>query len=790
MRRVSNGPLSRRQLLKGSGALIVTFSLSAAFRREPALAQSATPTASPTASPGAAPAPTNQTQQSVGTRNLAEDEVDSYLAIGNNGRVTLYSGKVELGTGTETALSQIVAEELEVAFDSIDVIMGDTAQTPDMGYTAGSKTVQTAGPLLQYAAAEARVVLLQRAADQLGVAQDQLEAKNGVVSVKGNGSKSVTYADLVGEGFDYTLKLEDGQISQEVTGKEPVEKPSTYTIVGQSIPRVDIPPKLTAKPSYIQDLRLEGMVHGRVVRPRLRTPTGVGATVQSVDESSVSNIPGLIKVVRDGNFVGVVAEDEWQAIRAAQQLKVTWVEGDAEPKQAELYDQIKSMPVAKNDEVAKSGDVETALASAAKTLSATYEQPFQAHASMGPSCSVADVKGDQATIYSSTQGVYPLRGAIAQLLGLDETAVHVIYLEGAGCYGHNGFDDASGDAAMLSKAVGKPVRVQWMRQDEFSYEPKGPAMMTEVRGGLDDQGNIVAWDYVVSTPTHSTRPGGQAGNLLAGQLKANPAPVPKAGYVGGDRNAAHIYQIPNNRVTAHWLDMFVLRPSALRSLGGMANTTAVESFFDELAAAAGADPIEFRLKHLKDQRAIDVVNKVAEISGWQPRQSGATPGATPTAANGSGVASGRGVSFAQYESEFTYTAVVADVDVDRASGNVHVKKVYVAHDCGLIINPDGLKNQIEGNVIQGTSRALKEMITWDDHALTSLDWHSYPILTFPEVPDVEIALIDRPDQPPWGAGEPTICLIPAAIGNAIFDATGARVRAVPFRPERVKAALR
>jgi CO/xanthine dehydrogenase Mo-binding subunit len=764
--------------------LIFSFSLSAAFARGSTLAQEATP--KPLASPGAAPSPTNQTQQQVEVRNVADDQVDSYLAIGKDGRVTLYSGKVELGTGVETALSQIVAEELNVTVDMIDVIMGDTHLTPDMGYTAGSKTIQTAGPVYRYAAGEAHAVLLDRAADQLGVSKDQLTVKNGVVSVQGDSSKSVGYGDLVGEGFEHTLDIQNGQIDKEVTGNEPIKSPSDYTIVGTPVPRVDIPPKLTAKPSYIQDLRLDGMVHGRIVRPWLRTPTGVGATVKDVDESSVKGIPGLIKVVHDGNFIGVVADNEWSAIQAAEKLKVTWDEGDPEPKQADLYDYIQNLPVAEKDEIAKAGDVDTALSGAAKSVKATYYQPFQAHASMGPSCSVADVRSDGATIYSSTQGVYPLRGAIAGLLGFKEDAVHIVYVEGAGCYGHNGFDDCSGDAAMLSKAVGKPVRVQWMRQDAFSYEPKGPAMIMDVQGGLDAQGNVVGWDYVVRTATHSTRPGGQAGNLLAGQLKAQPAPTPKSGFVGGDRNAAHIYQFTNNRVTAHWLDMYVLRPSALRSLGGWANTMAVEQFMDELAAAAKVDPVEFRLKYLKDRRAIDVVKKAVELSGWQshPAPSGST-----TSANGSSVVSGRGFAFAQYESQFTYLAMVADVDVERSTGNVQVKKVAVAHDCGQIINPDGLKNQIEGNVIQGTSRALKEMITWDDHKLTSIDWETYPILTFPEVPEVDIALIDRPDQPPLGAGEPTICLVPAAIGNAIFDATGARVRSVPYRPDTVKAAM-
>lgn len=393
------------------------------------------------------------------------------------------------------------------------------------------------------------------------------------------------------------------------------------------------------------------------------------------------------------------------------------------------------------------------------------------------------MRPDKAIIWSSTQGVYPLRGALAQLLGTPADAVQVVHMEGSGCYGHNGFDDAAADAALLSKAVGKPVRVQWMRQDEHAWEPKGPAMMMDVRGGLDAQGNVIAWDYGAWTPTHSTRPGGMAGNLLAGQLMAPPAPAAKNGTTGGDRNAPTNYTFKNNRVVTHWLADSPLRPSALRSLGGVANTFANESFMDELAAAAGSDPVQFRLRHLNDARAAAVVQKVADLAGWQARPS---PGPD---ASGSGAANGRGISFIRYENNLAYCAAVAAVTVDRNSGQVQVTRVSVAHDCGLIINPDGLKNQIEGNVIQATSRALKEQVTFDQSRVTSIDWRSYPILTFPEVPTVDIALINQPHEPALGVGEISSLPIAAAIANAIFDATGRRLRTIPFTPANVKTAL-
>jgi len=796
---MTSAQITRRRLLKGSGGIMIGFSLTAAFQRAGLVAQKVTtapplgtPAATPSVEPGIVATPAAQTQQDVQTRNVTDDAVDSYLVIGKDGKVTVYAGKVELGTGVTTSMAQIVAEDLDVKFDRVTMILGDTAITPDQGVTAGSKTLQVAGPVLREAAALARVVLLTRASAKLGVPAAQLTTKDGVVTVTADPSKSVSYGELATAPF-----------KQKITGDSPVKSPAGYTIVGKSIPRVDILEKLTGGPAYIQDVKLDGMLHARVVRPYVRTVDGIGATIESVNDAEVKAMPGVVAVVKNGSFLGVVAEREEQAIRASKALKVTWSKPEQLPEFDKLYALIREMP-ASDDELVHNGDVDGALATAAKTLKATYLQPFQAHASIGPSCGVADVRSDKATIYSGSQGVYALRVALAPILGLSVEQVRVIYKEAAGCYGHNGADDASADAALLSQMVGKPVRVQWMRQDEFAWELKGPAMVSDLRGGLDANGNIIAWGNEVWTPTHSTRPSGKPGNLLVGQQMKPPAEVAPLGQSGGDRNAPNSYSFPNQGVTVHWVETPPLRPSALRSLGAVANTTANESFFDEMAALAGADPVEFRLRHLADPRSIAVVKRAAEKAGWETRPSvartsagtptatpavtpAATPGsATPTSAN---VLTGRGFAFVRYETEFTYAAVVAEVEVDPMTGGVRVKRVVVAHDCGLIVNPDGLTNQIQGCVIQGTSRALKEEVTFDKTAVTSLDWSTYHILGFGEIPAIEVELIDRPDQPAWGAGEPAICPIRAAIGNAIFDATGVRLRQAPYTPKRVLAAL-
>lgn len=731
--------LSRRAFLQSAGALVVTFSLPAAVR-----GQISTPPAKAARYAG----------------------LDAWLAVGGDGSVTLFTGKVELGTGVQTALSQVAAEELEVRVDRITVVQGDTDRSPDQGYTVGSKSISHGAPQVRAAAAEARAALLDLAAAKLGAPVDRLTVQDGVVSAQGDAAKRVTYGELIGgRRFD-----------RAVSTPPRTKRRDAYRLVGTSVPRVDIPTKVAGTHVYVHNVRVPGMLHGRVVRP-----PSVGATVMRVDENSVRGLPGTVKIIRKGSFVGVVAEREEQAIAAAHALKVTWQETPGLPEREKLGDWLRTSGTT-DKQLTSVGDPSAGLAGAAKTLHATYQWPFQMHGSIGPSCGVADVRGDKATVWAGSQGVFGLRDALASLLSLKPDDIRVIFAEASGCYGHNGVDDAAADAAILSQAVGKPVRVQWMRHDEHVWEPKGPAMLMDVRGGLDARGTVVAWDYNVWTPTHSTRPRSEAGNLLAGQLIGHPM---KFAHSGGDRNAPHTYVFPNDRVLVHWVPTSPIRPSALRGLGAPQNTFANESFMDELAALAGADPLAFRLTHLKDPRARAVLEAAAQRAGWQAR-----PSPRPGAATKGGVVRGRGLAFVQYENDTGYAAMVSDVEVDRATGAVRVTRVVVAHDCGLIVNPDGVRNQVEGNVIQAISRTLKEEVLFDRARITSVDWGSYPILTFPELPDeVEVVLIDRPDQPSVGAGEPATCPVPAAIANAVFDATGARLRSVPFTPDRVKAVL-
>lgn len=681
------------------------------------------------------------------------NQVDDWIAIEPDGSISVFSGKVELGTGVKTALAQIVAEELDVPFERIHMVMGDTALTPDEGYTAGSTTIQLGGFALRHASAEARLALLELASDRLDAAIDELIVRDGVIRVSHHPDRTTTYAELLG----------GRKFQRRITLKAPLKEPEEYRIVGQPIPRVDLPRKISGGASFVHDVRLPGMLHARVVRP-----PSPGARLVSLDESSVPDV----RVVRLGNFVGVVAEREEQAVRAAQQLKVTWREATHWPKQADLYAYIRSQPTT-DDVLVEEGKVDAAFKHATTRLTAAYAQPFQAHAAIGPSCAVADVQAEHAVIWSNSQGVHPLRGALAELLKTPPGQVQVIHAEGAGSYGHNGSDDAAADAAILSQVVGRPVRVQWSRQDEFAWEPYAPAMVMEVSGGLDGQGRVVAWQYDVWTPSHTNRPRGKS-QLLAGQLIFGRRPSPPQWFGGGDRNAATNYVFPHQRVVAHWLAGLPLRTSSMRTLGGAANTFANESFVDELAAAAQIDPLEFRLRHLTDPRAIAVLQAAAQQSGW----------GTPLPA---GV--GRGLAFAQYENEVAYVATVAQVQVDTRSGAIRVQRIVTAHDCGLIINPDGLRNQIEGNVLQSLSRALYEEVTFDASHITSVDWDSYPILKFSDVPEVDVVLINRSDQPAVGAGEPATITTAPAIANAIFHASGARVRQIPFTPQRIQTAL-
>ena len=723
--------LSRREFLEQGGLLVVGFAMSRSLRFVPG---EATTNALPPAA----------------------NQLDSWLTVAADGTVTVFSGKVELGTGVSTALRQIVAEELDVPFDRIAWVQGDSDRTVDQGSTVGSQTVKRGGAQLRQAAAEARAVLLELASPKLGAPIDSLVVANGVVSVRGANDRRVTYGDLIG----------GKRFERVVSGKAKAKAPSEYSIVGKPMPRVELPAKMTGRHVYVHDVRVDGMLHGRVIRP-----ASIGAKLLSADDSALRDIRGA-RLLRKADFLGVVAEREGDAIKAAKAVKVTWSESQTLPDQQALHDALMKIPA--TDRVSTdSGDVPAAIARAAKRVSARYQWPFQMHASIGPSCAVADVKRDSATIWSSTQGAHALKGAIAGLLGLSPESVHVIWTEGSGCYGHNGSDDAAADAALMSQLAGRPVRVQWSRADEHGWEPKGVAMVMNVSAGLDESGKIIGWDYAVWTPTHSTRPGAGAGsaNLLAAQL-TGAVPASRAS-LGGDRNSRHTYVIPSTRVVAHLLESAPLRTSSFRGLGSPQNSFANESFMDELAFAAGADPVEFRLRHLADPRAIAVVRAAAKLANWQPRVA-----STANSSKGRG----RGFGFVQYEGTEAYVAAAVDVDVDESAHSIRVRRVCIAHDCGLIVNPNGLKNQIEGNVIQAISRTLKEQVTFDHARVTSLDWRGYDILRFNEIPEsIDIELIDHPELPSVGAGEASTSPIPGAIANAVFDATGKRLREVPLR---------
>jgi CO/xanthine dehydrogenase Mo-binding subunit len=775
---VSAKTLSRRGFLTGAGALAVAFSLA------PDMLD---PRAAAAGPPG------------VRVENGPTADALSWLVL-TPGGVAIHSGKVELGTGVRTALTQIVLEELRLpAGEEITYVQGDTAVTPDQGTTAGSKTIQNGGPELRKAAATAFQALLGLAAQRFGVAREKVVARDGVFSVPGT-RHSVTYRQLLARA-DLVLVADPDA---------PLAAPVDYQVVGQSVSRVDLPDKVTGRFTYLQDVSLPGMLHGRVVRPSGRNARFVAIEPDSLQRAR--EIPGFVTVVQRGDFVGVVATSEWAAIQAANPdtgIRVVWEDGQPLVPQATFPEALRDPAhhYRTVEEVAV-GDVDQAMESAAVQVRAGYFTPFQMHGSMGPSCAVADVQrkphpvtGIQATVWSATQAVYRLRTTLANLLELPESAVHVVYQEAAGCYGHNGADDAAADAALLSQAVGKPVRVQWARQDEHGWEPLGPAMAHDLRGGVTD-GEVVAWEHVIYTPTHNSRPDGRPGTVLAGALSGAglPAPLPTSAGNAGGRNGPVTYTFPHRRLVAHLVRSFETtgpdsnvpaaplryrfpRTTALRSLGGFSNTFANESFLDELAAAAGLDPFELRLRSLDDPRAVAVVEALGDAWAARPR---------------GGDGTGAGLAFARYETEYTYVALYAEVTVDSTTGRIRVRRVVVAHDCGLVINPDGLRNQIEGSVIQGISRTLREEVHLDARGVTSVVWQQnqsnptpqYPILRFSEVPEIDVILLDRPDEPAWGAGEPTIVPVAAAVGNAVFAATGVRMRTLPMTPDRVLAALR
>jgi nicotinate dehydrogenase subunit B len=752
---MKNNTISRRELLKGTGALVVSFSLwSSPLSR--AFAQGTIP-------PSFEPEATS---------------LDSWLAVAADGTVTMYTSKVDLGTGVVTALSQIVAEELDVPFRSIHMETGDTAQTIDQAATVGSATIAHGGPQLRQAAAAARQVLLRRASAKLRTPMERLTVSDGVVMAAGDPAKKISYADLVGGGrFNARITATGSGRSLVVAPEVPVKDPKTYKIVGTSAPRVDLPPKFTGEFTYTADVRVPGMLHGRVVRP----PT-VNTKPVSVEESSIKDIPGVVKVMREGNFVGVVAQTEWAAIQAAQKLKVTWsAPARKYPSTKEaVFEYLKNTKSDRDQNVVTRGDSDAAISQAAKPFEATYHWPFQLHGMLGPSCAVADVRQNGAIIWAGSQGTFGTRSQVASLLRLPEKSVRVIYREGSGCYGRLSPDDVPLDAALMSRAVGKPVRVQWMRDDEHGWEPKGPAQLLTVRAAVDAGGKLTAWEFV-----DRSFPWTENGNplLAARQIGLEPG-NPRLG--NGDGGGGQIYRVDHQKVIAAsipwmWPDPMPLRTSNLRAPGDVARCFASESAIDEIASSLGVDPVEFRLHYLTDKRIIDVLNAAAKQAQWKSRRSSA-----PAAAGSKSV--GWGVAVADRDE--TMTAAIAEVAVDTSSGKIAVQRITLAQDCGLIVNPDGVKNQIEGNVIQGVSRTLLEEVKFDASGITSLDWVSYPILAFPDVPEIDVVLINRPDMPPNGSGEPSLVPVPAAIANAVFNAAGVRLREVPMTPDRVLAALK
>lgn len=756
--------IDRRGFLKSAGALVVGFSMTGSD----ALAQF-----------GLAPIPGSP-------RN---DQVDSWIAIAADGSVTAYSGKEELGQGISTAQQQLVAEELSVAFERVKLIYCDTALTPDQAYTSGSQShpANFNHANLALACATAREALLTMAAKRLGVSADQLTAVNGVIGVKGDARKTVSYGSLVA-GQKLNLALE-----HNAKRKHPTE----WKVLGKPIGRPDMAAMATGQFEYVHNVRLPGMLHGRVVRP-----PGVGATVVSVDESSVKNIPGLVKVVVRKNFIGVVAEKQWEAIQAAAKLNVNWTAGTGLPKPEGFHQTLRNRP-SRDQLLVDSEDTQVTLSHAAATHQATYTYPYQMHGSVGSSCAVADVHGDKATLYSPTQGVWYQKTTGAMLLGLKPENVHVVFRRGSGCYGLNGADTVSYDAMILSQAVQKPVRVQLSRKDEMAWENYGNAWAIDERAGLDEHGNIVAWEHESWTPSLGNRPGPNTpGNVITGMLAGyhpapfspSPAQQPRAynnnsngipSYVAGrvGEKDGGTGRVRSERVLVHTVESpFWTGP--LRSPARLQNTFAHESFMDELAARVKQDPVEYRLRHLKSERVIGVLRAATQAAEWETRPSPQSPNSR------TGIATGRGVACVAYEGDNGYTGIVVEAAVDQDTGKVLVKRIWVGIDAGPISNPDGLRNQAEGGALQGMSRALGEEVTWDDQKVTSVDWRTYHSLPLGfEIPEIQCLLVNQPDQEATGAGETSITVVAAAIGNAIFDATGVRLREIPFTPERVKKAL-
>ena len=693
------------------------------------------------------------------------DFLDAWIGVDEAGKVTVYTGKAELGQGIRTALMQVAAEQLAVRPEAVTMVMASTAHTPNEGYTAGSNSMTDAGNAIANAAAQVRHILIQRASEQFELPANVLSVDDGVV--RAPDGRQVAYGELV----------KGRHLHVEATGEAPLLPPSSYKIVGKSVPRLDIPAKVMGEATFVHDLRPAGMLHARVVRP-----PNYASELISVDVSRAEAVPGVVKIIRQGSFLAVVASGEFQCILAmrALQADARWTVPEAfEPftGAANLLKRTQS------EEVVLEHRGNAPISASADVISASYSRPYLMHGSIGPSCAVAVFDNGTLKVWTHSQGVFFLRASLAKLLEIAEEKIECIHTEGAGCYGHNGADDAAADAAIIACAMpGRPIRVQWMREDEHGWEPYGSPMCTDLRANLGPDGSIAGWDCDVWSLTFTTRPGGRAENLLAawhlpsrlGPPKGFNIPFPS----GGGTNAVPYYKIPSMHVAYHYVSAPIPpRTSALRSLGGVFNVFAAESFMDELADAAHIDPVAFRLKHIDDPRGRDVILKAAQEFGWE-------------AAASLPKGRGRGFAYVHFETDKTYCAVALEIEVDAESGRIKMKRAVAAVDCGTAVNPDGIRNQIQGCVMQSGSWALHEAVSFDSSQILSRDWNSYPILRFDEVPDeVTVHIVDRPGEPFLGTGEAGMGPVPAAIANALKHATGVRMRDLPLTADRVREAL-
>jgi len=749
-------PISRRDFLKAAGALVVTISV-----------------------PGTVASALSQSTD--GKPPLTPDELDSWIAVLPNGNVTAFFGKMDMGQGVDVAIAQMVAEELDVAFERVDVVMGDTALTCNQGGASGSTGIQFGGIALRNAAAEARRLLLEGASQRLSVPTEQLAIENGVIRSTTDASRTISYGELVG-GKYFNAKLDWNKRYGNplaVHGKAQPKRPAEYKVVGRTFPQKIITEKVMGRLQYITDVKVDGMVHARVVRP----PTA-GCGPVSVDESSLKGIPGA-RVVKEKEFVAVIADREWDAVRAAEALKVTWAPPCTPfPAMEKLHDHIRQAKGIGSETPIKKGDVDAALKSAERVIEVEYEWPLQSHASMGPACAIADIRADSGMLLTGSQKPHYGRNGCSKLTGVPLDKMHAKWIPGPGSYGRNDAGDAAHDAALISKLVGRPVRLQYMRADATAWDPKGPAVVYRARAGLDAQGNVVAYDFFAKGFSRQDviQTENDPKDTLAGQMTGY-APKPEIIF----QTPAEKYEFANKRCGWECVAPLLARASPLRTAHfrdplGAETHFASESFIDEIANAVGSDPVEFRLKYLKDPRHIAIVKAAADKAAWSAR-----PYPNPNRGKGD-VMTGRGFSYT--ERNGTLVAMVCEVEVDRRNGRVWAKKFTVAHDCGQIINPGGLRITIEGNVVQATSRTLFEEVQFDTNQVKSVDWASYPILDIADAPEaIDIVLINRPEIAPSGGGEPSTRTVPASIANAIFDATGIRLRKVPLTPQRMKAAL-